>query len=327
MCDYIKTILVHDVVVEGSKLNKNINDTIASILKLNVEEKCLDKGYIKKGSVEVIKRGVGVFSGSLFNGSVKYRVVYSCELCNPSKGDSIKCKVINVNELGLRGVAGPIRVIVAKQFQDNVKVFKNIKQGDEVEVVILDKKFDLNSPYIEVAAKINEEEIFKGLNKKIDVVETKMDKPKKKFVLSSLEELDVDNVDINEIAEELDISDSEELDEMYGTDESEVEEEELEQDEKVLAYENITGKNNVNLQTTSIDIEGENPNEQEVEAEEESDEDNESDEEESNEANESEEEDIMKDEDEEDSDEELMDDEDIDFEDEEVGEDDEYYTD
>ena len=185
MCDYIKTILVQDVVVEGSKLNKNINNTISLLLKNKIEKRCLDKGYVRESSIDVIKRSAGMFSGSLFNGSVKYRVVFSCDLCNPSKGDVIKCKVIKVNELGLRGSVGPIRVIVAKQFQDDVTVFKNIKEGDEIDVIILDKKFDLNSPFIEVAAKIDEEKIFKNLEKKIEVVDVKMNKNNKKFVLSS----------------------------------------------------------------------------------------------------------------------------------------------
>lgn len=322
MCDYIKTILVQDVVVEASKLNKNINDTISLLLKNKIEKRCLDKGYVKEDSIEVIKRSAGIFSGSLFNGSVKYRVVFSCYLCNPSKGDVIKCKVIKVNELGLRGLVGSIRVIVAKQFQDDVTVFKNIKEGDEIDVVILDKKFDLNSPFIEVAAKIDEEKIFKNLEKKIEVVDVKMDKPKNKFVLSSLEDLvDLNSVDVNDIAEELDISDSDEYDEITGTDDSEVEEEQVEQDENVLAYENITGKDNVNLQTTSINISGENPNEKEEKAKEESDEE-ESDEEESDAEEESEEEEEsqeeesdedLKDEDEEDSDEEIMDDDDLEY--------------
>jgi DNA-directed RNA polymerase subunit E'/Rpb7 len=309
MCDYIKTILVHDVVVEGSKLNKNINNTISSLLKNKIEKKCLDKGYVREDSIDIIKRSAGMFSGSLFNGSVKYRVVFSCDLCNPSKGDRIRCKVNKVNELGLRGSIGPIKVIVAKQFQDNVTVFKNIKEGDEIDVVILDKKFDLNSAFIEVAAKIDEDKIFKNLEKNIEVVNMKMDKSNKKFVLSSLEDLvDFNSIDVNDIAEELDISDSDEYDELTGTNDSEVNEEKLEQNEKVLAYENITGKNNVNLQTTSINISGENPNEIEDEAKEESDEEEESEEESEEEDIEDEESDEeLKDEDEEDSEEDMID--------------------
>ena len=316
MCDYIKTILVQDIVVEGSKLNKNINDTISSILRNKIEKRCLDKGYVRESSIDVIKRSAGMFSGSLFNGSVKYRIVFSCDLCNPSKGDVIKCKVIKVNELGLRGLVGPIRVIVAKQFQDDVTVFKNIKEGDEIDVVILDKKFDLNSPFIEVAAKIDEEKIFKNLEKKIEVVDVKMDKNNKKFVLSSLEDLvDLNSVDVNDIAEELDISDSDEYDEITGTDDSEVEEEQLEEDEKVLAYENITGKNNVNLQTTSINIAGENPDEKEEKAKEDSEEEEEDSEDdtEEEEFEEEESDEELKDEDEENSEEEMMDDDDLEY--------------
>lgn len=275
MCDYIKTILIKDIVIEGSKLNKNINDTILKILKNNIEDKCLDKGFVKKDSVNIIKRSAGMFSGSLFNGSVKFNVVFSCELCHPNKGDILKCKVLRVNELGIRGLIGPIKVTVAKQFQDNKSIFKDIKEGDMIEVVVLDKKFDLNNKFIQVAAKIDEDKLFKKMKKIEENKESKKNKTANKIVLSSLESLEGftnNNVNINDIAEELEISDSDELDEFYGTDEAELDEEKVENNENVLSYENITGKDNVNLQTTNIDINANNPNEQEEIASEESEE-------------------------------------------------------
>jgi len=276
MCDYIKTILIKDVVIEGSKLNKNINDTILKILKNNIEGKCLDKGFVKKDSVNIIKRSAGMFSSSLFNGSVKFNVVLSCELCHPTKGDVIKCKVLRVNELGIRGLIGPIKVTVAKQFQNNKSIFKDIKEGDMIEVVVLDKKFDLNSKFIQVAAKIDEDKLFNNMHKIEENKESKKNKTANKIVLSSLESLEGftnDSININDIAEELELSDSDELDELYGSDESELEEENIEKNENVLSYENITGKDNVNLQTTNININANNPDEQEVIASEESEED------------------------------------------------------
>lgn len=279
MCDYIKTILIKDIVIEGSKLNKNINDTILKILKNNVEDKCLDKGFVKKDSVNIIKRSSGIFSSSLFNGSVKFNVVFSCELCHPNKGDILKCKVLRVNELGIRGLIGPIKVTVAKQFQDNKSIFKDIKEGDMVEVVVLDKKFDLNNKFIQVAAKIDEDKLFKNMQKIKEDKVSKKNKIMNKIVLSSLESLESINnnndININDIAEELELSDSDELDELYGSDESELEEEKIEKNENVLSYENITGKNNVNLQTTGININANNPNEQEEIASEESEEEEE----------------------------------------------------
>jgi DNA-directed RNA polymerase subunit E'/Rpb7 len=275
MCDYIKTILIKDVVIEGSKLNKNINDTILRILKNNIEDKCLDKGFVKKDSVNIIKRSAGIFSGSLFNGSVKFNVVFSCELCHPNKGDILKCKVLRVNELGVRGLVGPIKVTVAKQFQDNKSIFKDIKEGDMIEVVVLDKKFDLNNKFIQVAAKIDEDKLFKKMQKIEENKKSKKNKTANKIVLSSLESLESftnNNVNINDIAEELEISDSDELDEFYGTNKVELDEEKVENNENVLSYENITGKDNVNLQTTNININADNPNKQEEIASEESEE-------------------------------------------------------
>lgn len=271
MCDYVRTVMIKDIVIEPHKIDKKIDEVITFNLKRIIEGKCLDKGFVREGSVELIKRSMGFFSGSLFNASVKFRVVYSCDLCNPSKGDKIKCNVGNINESGILADLGPLKIIVPKQLQNDKTIFKNLSQGDEIEIIIIEKKYEINSKYITVAAIIDEDKLFEK-NVDIEVVEQKMNSKNldTKFQLSSIDNIS-DDIDINSLANELELSDSEETDEFYGSDEAEVKTEEMVKEGNIESYEELTGNNNINLQVTNINMPLENPDEQEIKAKEESD--------------------------------------------------------
>ena len=91
-----------------------------------------------------------------------------------------------------------------------------------------------------------------------------------KFQLSSIDNIS-DDIDINSLANELELSDSEETDEFYGSDEAEVKTEEMVKEGNIESYEELTGNNNINLQVTNVNMPLENPDEQEIKAKEESD--------------------------------------------------------
>ena len=313
MCDYIRTVMIKDIIIEPHKINKKIDDVILFNLKRLVEGRCLDKGFVREGSVNVIKRSAGFFSGSLFNASVKFRIVYSCDLCNPSKGDKIKCTVTNINEYGIKGELGALRIMVPKQIQSDKSIFKTIKPGDEIETVVIDKKYDINDKFITVAAMIDEDKLFANMEEEDitvpDEANAKKNTTKEKngmvFQLSSMDVLEND-IDINSIANELELSDSEDTDEFYRSNVSEVKTEDMEEESDIESYEELTGKNDVNLQDTDILMHANDPDEQEEEAEEEANAEEESnEEEESDDENSEESEEEETDEDEEDSDEEM----------------------
>ena len=122
MCEYFKSILYKEVTVKPSDLNKDLDNFILNNLKFRVEGRCIDEGYVREGSVNIIKKSNGFFSGSLFNGSVKFNVAYSADICNPSKGTVIKCIVKYINKLGIQAESGPLTIIIAKEFHNNKKV-------------------------------------------------------------------------------------------------------------------------------------------------------------------------------------------------------------
>ena len=81
----------------------------------------------------------------------------------------LKCNVGNINESGILADLGPLKIIVPKQLQNDKTIFKNLSQGDEIEIIIIEKKYEINSKYITVAAIIDEDKLFE---KNVDIEST-----------------------------------------------------------------------------------------------------------------------------------------------------------
>ena len=132
--------------------------------------------------------------GSQMNGKVKFTIQYKAKICSPMKDNIIKCTINSINKLGVLAFNKPLRIIIAKEFHKKNDVFKNLKQGDEIEIKIIDKKFDLNSTNIQVIAMLNNvEEVNVDLkNEKTSSISSTKDKNNKKTLL------DDDGVDTSE---------------------------------------------------------------------------------------------------------------------------------
>lgn len=151
---YIKTTLIKDVYLSPVELNKNINKTILKKLKEKYENKCLSIGYVKKNSINIISRTIGMIGTTNFKGYVKVSVKFSVDICNPVKDNIITCTVKNINKLGLLAENGPLSVIIVKEYHDDIEVFNDIDIDDVIKVRVIGKKYKLNGKEISVMGTI-----------------------------------------------------------------------------------------------------------------------------------------------------------------------------
>jgi DNA-directed RNA polymerase subunit E'/Rpb7 len=173
---YFNCVLTKKIIVKSKFLNGNVDEYIEDYLKKSIEGLCINEGYVKEGTLKILKKSVGKLSGSLFNGDITYEVVYTANLCNPVIGNILDCKVKFVNKLGILGNNGPITIIIGKQFHSNENSLNIISENDIVKVEVIAKKFSLNDKEIKIIAKLW------GQNDS-DIIETK--KQTKKDLISS----------------------------------------------------------------------------------------------------------------------------------------------
>jgi DNA-directed RNA polymerase subunit E'/Rpb7 len=128
---------------------------IEKIVKNNVEGRCIREGYVVPGTTIVLERSMGNLNNNQFNGNIIYDVKIGVKICNIPVNSVVKAPIIKINKLGLLAELGPLMIIVPKEIHSNKDAFKDIKIGDEIELLIIGKTFELNSKKISVYARLS----------------------------------------------------------------------------------------------------------------------------------------------------------------------------
>lgn len=158
---YNKNILTTKIKIKANQLNKNYKKYILSKLKKEYEGIYTKFGLIKKDSIELVKVSLGNLEQNSFEGNILYHVQFKADLCNPTIGSIILCKVINLNNFGILCSAKDneesiIEVIVPKKslaIKSDIDL-NFVKQYDDVYIEIMGKKQELNDTKIKCIGKI-----------------------------------------------------------------------------------------------------------------------------------------------------------------------------
>jgi DNA-directed RNA polymerase subunit E'/Rpb7 len=196
---------------------------IEKIVKNNVEGRCIREGYVVPGTTIVLERSMGNLNNNQFNGNIIYDVKIGVKICNIPVNSVVKAPIIKINKLGLLAELGPLMIIAPKEIHSNKDAFKDIKIGDEIELLIIGKTFELNSKKISVYARLST-----AGSQKMKAIARKGDKNTQNTVNKVV---DTSIFYKNEPVEEKEEDDDETLDKVDEDEDSEEEEEEDEDDE------------------------------------------------------------------------------------------------
>tara|TARA_B100000795_G_C22741756_1_gene415659 strand:- start:201 stop:980 length:780 start_codon:yes stop_codon:yes gene_type:complete len=154
------------------ELSDDFENTFLKKVKNNLEGMCSKHGYIKKGSIKIIKRSIGQFKKQHFNGNIIYDLNCLAEICNPAQGSIIKCKIKNKNTMGLlaEGLYDgiPILEIIIPKISAGIISEINIDEvniGDYINIEVCGKKFMLYDKNISIIGRAikNKEENIKNI--------------------------------------------------------------------------------------------------------------------------------------------------------------------
>ena len=208
------------------ELKDDFDGVIMEKLRRNLEGICSRYGYIKVGSLEIVKRSAGKLMKQHFNGFIQFTVICKGDVCNPVKDSIIKAHVVNKNALGILaesyidGSSEPVLdIIVPKKTAGIVSEIdvEDISIGDDIFVRVIGKRFQLNDKKISIIGKVVAEKA------KTDVAGT---------MEAEGDEEGADSVDEVEGGDE-DAEDAAEDDDDGGGDDVEDAEAEVEEDDEV----------------------------------------------------------------------------------------------
>ena len=134
----------------GGKIEEVLSNEIASL-----EGKCLEEGYLKKGSTQLVRYACGVLKGA----NILIQVIFKGILATPVKGQSFVCIVENNTRAGIKGrldaEENPFIVFLAKDHH-TMPEFADIKENTKIKVVILGQRYEINDPKISIIAVLDE---------------------------------------------------------------------------------------------------------------------------------------------------------------------------
>lgn len=154
------------IILTPNELNKHFENSILTKIKATLENSCSKHGYIKKGSIKIIKRSPGYIKEAHFNGNIAYDLNCIAEICNPAQDSIVKCIVKAKNNLGLLAIGkyedmAILEVIIPKitsGILSDVNI-DNISIGDEINVIVCGKKFTLYDKMISIIGRIIKDKV------------------------------------------------------------------------------------------------------------------------------------------------------------------------
>lgn len=184
-------------------LTEDFNAIIKDKLQSKLEGICTRYGYIKPGSIEIIRRSSGRFIKQHFNGHIHFDILCKAEVCNPSKGFIVEAQVKNKNTLGLLAEGYmvinnekiPILDIIVPKKAAGILSEINIDEveiGDMINVMIMGKRFQMNDNKISIIGRAVREKIVAKDEPLESGDEAELDGDVDEDVVSDLESLDDD---------------------------------------------------------------------------------------------------------------------------------------
>ena len=165
----MKNVITRKIHLPFTSIGENIKENIEEFLRLQIEGKCIDEGYIRPNSIKIVSYSAGVIIGN----NVIFNILFECLVCRPVEGMRFRALVKNVTKAGIRAeineTKSPVVVFIARDHHYKSKEFALLKEGDDVNVRVIGIRYELNDEYISIIGEL-------VAKKKIKI--SRMQKPK-----------------------------------------------------------------------------------------------------------------------------------------------------
>lgn len=156
---YMKNVIARKVYLDFNSIGSNVKEIIEQDLRNTIEGKCIDEGYIKPQSINILNYSAGTLSGKF----VTFDVMFECLVCRPVEGMRFKAIVKNVTKAGIRAEVNenksPVVVFIARDHHYKSKEFAKLAEGDDINVRVIGIRYELNDDYISIIAELVEKKI------------------------------------------------------------------------------------------------------------------------------------------------------------------------
>ena len=145
---YTKMMLSKKVALDIKSIDKNITDTLLQHLNKRYSGKCIDEGYVKPTSIEIISYSSGLVKSKI----IEFDVVFECFICHLVEGMEVRCVARNITKAGIKAELpidyNPVIIFIARDHHHTFEGFNNIVEEDQIVVRIIGQRYELNDTQI-----------------------------------------------------------------------------------------------------------------------------------------------------------------------------------
>lgn len=146
-----------------SKVNHHFEKYLLTTLQLQLENRCIEEGYVLASSIHIEQYSVGRITSQ----GIEIMVVFSCRLCRPVEGMMVHCIVSDVTKAGIHADCytkdrrqHPLTIYILRDHFYHHPYFKEdaLKKNQEIRVKIVGIRYELNDACIHAIAEFAEGE-------------------------------------------------------------------------------------------------------------------------------------------------------------------------
>lgn len=138
--------------IPSKYLQKNIQASILSQLKLNYEGKCSAEGFIQSNSITIVNYSLG--RANYLRGGIDYDVEFQADICMPHAGQRFKAQTKVKSKIGIHAETPPIKVLIPRDLHLGNADFDNIKMGEDIEFEVIGTQFKQQDTDIIIVGKM-----------------------------------------------------------------------------------------------------------------------------------------------------------------------------
>ena len=156
---YNKKVINTKIVIDSNEIDNNIENTIYQKLVDKVSSRCINEGYIKEGSVNILHIDEGKVNLADLKGNIYFNVKYEAIICNPFEKQILICNVLDINKTAVQAYIedkedSPLNIFLTKQHNLDNEEFVSLKLNDKIKVEVLYKNYNFNDKEILVFSKL-----------------------------------------------------------------------------------------------------------------------------------------------------------------------------
>ena len=151
---YNEQLITRNIRLSINEIGRNIKEVLELKLSNQLENKCINEGFVRENSVNIESYSSGLIDGEFIN----FITVIKLEICNPVENMILKCKVKDITKAGIRAhldmKISPLVIFIARDHNNLNEDFHNVEIGDSINVNIIGTRFELNDEFISVIAEL-----------------------------------------------------------------------------------------------------------------------------------------------------------------------------